>query len=126
MKDTPDHTKAGELQLLREFIDSMGPRSYVGQWLASEYHCVELDIQSDHPISASISETRKVCHRLTEEANECAEGMKMEANAYRQAILKSASESILRVADSMNTLSKRIIGTEAELRGLAARIKGKQ
>ncbi len=66
--ETPNHTKAGEVDILRQAIAALGPDSYIGPWLTEQLPFIESDLRSDIRPLCTLASSQRLALEIVQEA----------------------------------------------------------
>jgi hypothetical protein len=105
-------SKADEIGMLRAFVASLPPGSYLGPWLLSVLPEIEADMKGDIFPSVTPEDTRKRCDAIEKQAAEVAarviEKGKREAAALVAAADQAGREKVARVRERCASLVRAI------------------
>lgn len=88
-------TKQQELARLDQFIKAIGPKSYLGPWLAEQRPCIEADLLADGFMRAStFREAREQVAHILDTAKRDAERIRAQAEAEASCRREAADRDI--------------------------------
>jgi hypothetical protein len=105
-------TKQQEINIINQAIRDLGEDSYLGPWLLSVRHELELAIRSDLVPEISLRDTREQCERLVVDANRQANSMLARAENQvaekekeAKALINRARERVLEAHKALVSLA---------------------
>jgi hypothetical protein len=107
-------TKTQEIERLKEFANSLGEDSYLGEWLKYVLPEVEMDIRSDIIPYVTPSQTRKASEEIIQDAKERAAGILKSANEEKKRLVDAA---LVRIKDVQSNFAVRLQNAVSEASG---------